>query len=347
MVVLLLTLISTVFYSNLSLWTILALAIGAFVLIRTALEYIRLPNLERKAIFVTGCDTGFGREAALRLAKFGCRVYAGCLTEKGISSIENEAKGSNLNLVGVSLDITNDESVQNAVKFVQNDMPTGIKLWALLNNAGVFNTYGPAEWCNIDEYKVAMELNFYGAVRCTHAFLPLIKQSKGRIGFTTSVAGRFATPCATPYSSAKYALAGYVEAASTEVYDFGVRYAIFEPGVFKTALLDELAKQTRVDFAWNKMSESLREEYGEEYKQSFLSSWTKGMNFVGSSRTHRVPDAYIHFATSRFPRFRYRCGWDSKLLWCPLSLLPTELSRFIWIQKPHFVPAAVKQKKYD
>lgn len=51
------------------------------------------------------------------------------------------------------------------------------------------------------------------------------------------------------------------------MFDFGIGCAIFEPGIFKTKLLDREAKNKRVHFVWNKMSENLRREYGEEYKQ--------------------------------------------------------------------------------
>ncbi|KAI6190350.1 Retinol dehydrogenase 7 [Aphelenchoides bicaudatus] len=298
--------------------------IGYFV-VRYLLECLVLSDLEQKAVFISGCDTGFGRQAALKLAQKGCPVFAGCLTKEGITSIENESKGLRGRVIGVPLNILEDESVREAANFVEKNLPPGTKLWALLNNAGVFSTFGPSEWCEISEYKLAMDLNFYGAVRCTHAFMPLIKKSKGRIGATTSVSGRLATPCATPYSSAKFALSSYIEAISTEMFDYNIKFAIFEPGIFKTNLLDRTAKNKRVDFVWNKMSASLREEYGEEYKQKFLDHWHKTMDEVGSSNTNHVVDAYVHFVISKFPRFRYKCGWDSILFWCPASCLPDQL----------------------
>lgn len=54
---------------------------------------------------------------------------------------------------------------------------------------------------------------------------------------------------------------------SVELYDFGIICGIFEPGVFKTNLLNKEAKNKRVNFVWNKMSQELRDEYGEAYKE--------------------------------------------------------------------------------
>lgn len=53
----------------------------------------------------------------------------------------------------------------------------------------------------------------------------------------------------------------------TELSDFGITCAIFEPGIFKTKLLDQEAKNKRVSFVWSKISAELREEYGEAYKE--------------------------------------------------------------------------------
>lgn len=49
------------------------------------------------------------------------------------------------------------------------------------------------------------------------------------------------------------------------------------------------------------------------------------MNQFASTRTEFVVDNYYHAITARFPRLRYRCGWDALLVWVPLSYLPTEL----------------------
>ncbi|KAI6218996.1 Retinol dehydrogenase 7 [Aphelenchoides fujianensis] len=327
---------------------VVTVAIG-YWLLKRILERLQVDDLEHKAVFITGCDSGFGRETALKLSRMGIPVYAGCLTEEGLHSIEKEAEEQRLpaRLVGIPLDVTKDESVNEAVRLVREDLPKGTKLWALLNNAGVFTTCGPAEWCSIDEYKWGMDINFYGVVRCTQAFLPLIKQSKGRIAATSSVAGRIGTPGAAPYSAAKFAVAAYMECLFTELKSFGIHCGVFHPGIFKTPLLDEEAKNKRVEFAWQKMAPELREEYGEEFKASFLKHWHQTMNNIGSTCTYRVTDAYIQFVTSRYPRFRYVVGLDALFFWIPMSWLPAEWSRPLWQIESTAKPAAVLQGKYD
>lgn len=78
-----------------------------------------------------------------------------------------------------------------------------------------------------------------------------------------------------------------------------------------------------------------------------LDHWHKTMDEVGSSNTNHVVDSYVHFVTSRYPRFRYKCGWDSILIWCPMSCFPTNWIRFMWAPRNKFSPAAITKKKYD
>jgi NAD(P)-dependent dehydrogenase (short-subunit alcohol dehydrogenase family) len=83
------------------------------------------------------------------------------------------------------LDVTSDESVKKAAKFVRQHLPQSHRFWALVNNAGVLRSekgtilklekvpsflscYGPDAWTPLEEYKEAMEVNCWGCIRCTH-----------------------------------------------------------------------------------------------------------------------------------------------------------------------------------
>lgn len=66
-------------------------------------------------VLITGCDTGFGNQAAKQLDLIGCRVIAGCLSTEGCSTL---SKTCSSRLVPVLMDITNEESVQQAFQTV-------------------------------------------------------------------------------------------------------------------------------------------------------------------------------------------------------------------------------------
>lgn len=63
-------------------------------------------------------------------------------------------------------------------------------LFGLVNNAGVANPIGPTEWMSPEDYRGVMAVNAFGVIEVTLAFLPLLKQARGRVVNTSSVLGR-------------------------------------------------------------------------------------------------------------------------------------------------------------
>ncbi|GMR45021.1 hypothetical protein PMAYCL1PPCAC_15216, partial [Pristionchus mayeri] len=198
-----------------------------------------------------------------------------------------------------------------------------MKLWGIVNNAGVFPVCGPADWCSLKQYSDSLNVNCLGAVRISHRFLPLLKQSKGRIVTMGSSAGRMHGQFLAPYCASKFAVEAYMDCLRFEMRQFGVSVHILEPGAFKTELLNEDALNARVDKIWSELSEDVRREYGETYKNNFKESWNGGVNFVANSNLHWVVDHYEHALFSYWPRLRYYPGWDSIFLFVPLSLMPS------------------------
>ncbi|TKR92448.1 hypothetical protein L596_007098 [Steinernema carpocapsae] len=309
---------------------LLLFALVGYYFARYLWELLEVHGFEKKAVFISGCDSGFGRHLALKCAASGFMVFSGCLTKEGAKSLGEESKG---HVITVSLDVTSDDSVREAARFVEGKMGNGVELWALVNNAGVFTCYGPDDWCTIEEYKFSFDVNTLGVVRTTHAFKPLLKRSKGRIVTVTSVAGRMSSPCAGPYSAAKYAAEAYMDTIRQELRPYGITCCILEPGAFKaTNLLDECAMENRVEKVYSRLDDDLKKEYGEKFKINFIKKWNEVLHTFGTSRTDYVVDNYYHAITARFPRLRYRCGWDALFFYGPLTYLPTELEDFLlWI----------------
>ncbi|GMS79819.1 hypothetical protein PENTCL1PPCAC_1994, partial [Pristionchus entomophagus] len=328
-------------------------ALVGYVVLRYCWELIPVGGTKQKAVFITGCDSGFGRALSLKCAKAGFTVFSGCLTEQGRESIYKESIG--LPLHPVPLDVTNNESVAAARKIVGEKL--GDKdLWAIVNNAGIFSCYGLAEWCSTDEYKLSFEVNLLGCVRVTNAFLDLLKRSRGRVISVSSVAGRIATSGSGPYSVAKYGVEAWNDVMRRELRPFGVSVHLLEPGIFKaTNLLDKKAHDDRVWSVWKKMSANLREEYGEDYRQEVVDQWNAALDRIGSSHINHVIDNYYHALTAYFPRLRYQCGWDALLIWSPASYMPTPIQDAFLntlVRSTPPIPAIMKrggyaEKKHD
>ncbi|GIY76618.1 hypothetical protein CEXT_282921 [Caerostris extrusa] len=153
---------------------------------------------EGKAVFITGCDSGFGNATARKLDAKGFHVFAACLFPLGPGAAQlNQETSERLKIVG--LDVTSEESVLKALEFVKNNLGHCI-IWAIINNAGVYKGLS-VEFSTLQEFRDCVEVNAFGPIRVTKAFLPLIRKSKGRVVNVTSMGGRVAAPNMTPLHS--------------------------------------------------------------------------------------------------------------------------------------------------
>ncbi|GEP93349.1 NAD(P)-dependent dehydrogenase, short-chain alcohol dehydrogenase family [Chitinophaga terrae (ex Kim and Jung 2007)] len=129
-----------------------------------------------KFALVTGANKSIGFEVAQQLAQEGIYVYLGSRNlENGAEAVANlKAKGLN-NVEALQLDITNDESVNNARKEIGRK--TNV-LDILINNAGIYGGHPQtALESTIEQFKAVYDANVYGAVRVTQAFIDLLKKS--------------------------------------------------------------------------------------------------------------------------------------------------------------------------
>ncbi|XP_048251372.1 D-beta-hydroxybutyrate dehydrogenase, mitochondrial-like [Haliotis rufescens] len=85
----------------------------------------------------------------------------------------------------LKMDVTKDGEVTEALKYVQ-DRCRSTGLWAVVNNAGI-DGGGPVELCSMKFYKEVCEVNLFGAIRVSKAFLPLVRQAKGEENNSYSV----------------------------------------------------------------------------------------------------------------------------------------------------------------
>uniref|UniRef100_A0A8C0GIU1 Retinol dehydrogenase 5 n=1 Tax=Chelonoidis abingdonii TaxID=106734 RepID=A0A8C0GIU1_CHEAB len=211
------------------------LYVGLVALVWALGWYLRdrqtLASVQDKHVFITGCDSGFGHMLAKRLDRKGFRVLAGCLTQKGAANLQRSSSPS---LRTTLLDVTSSESIQQAVEWVRAEV--GEKgLFGLVNNAGVANPIGPTEWMRIQDFRQVLAVNTFGLIEVTLGFLPLLKQARGRVVNTSSVLGRLSAN-GGGYCISKYTVEAFSDSLRRDMYHFGVRVSIVEPGFFKTAV---------------------------------------------------------------------------------------------------------------
>jgi NAD(P)-dependent dehydrogenase (short-subunit alcohol dehydrogenase family) len=191
-----------------------------------------------QTILVTGSNSGFGRLTVETLARQGYRVFAGMRAVEGrnapaAADLRALAEREQLALQIVELDITNDASVEQAIKSIVDS--TG-RLDVVVNNAGVAYT-GPLEAFTLEQVRQQFETNVFGILRVNRAALPQMrKQGSGLLLQIGSLAGRVAIPFQGLYGATKFALEGLTESYRDELAPFGIDAAIIEPGTYPTPI---------------------------------------------------------------------------------------------------------------
>ncbi|MGP4102867.1 SDR family NAD(P)-dependent oxidoreductase [Nonomuraea sp. KM90] len=123
---------------------------------------------------VTGANKGLGRETARRLAGRNWRVFLAARDrERGMRTVD-ELAAEGLDLEFVELDVACDESVAAAAKAVAARVD---RLDVLVNNAGIGSPVLDPAGTGVDAVRQVFEVNVFGQVRVTHAFLPLLRRS--------------------------------------------------------------------------------------------------------------------------------------------------------------------------
>ncbi|XP_041328609.1 retinol dehydrogenase 16-like [Pyrgilauda ruficollis] len=107
--------------------------------------------------------------------------------------------------------------------------------------------------------------------------------------------------------------------------NFGVKVCVIEPGYFKTMITSVENLEKNFYASWEKLPEEIKASYGEGYLRDFAAA-LKVLQKGCSTNLSLVTNCMEHALTSLHPRSRYSAGWDAKLLYLPLSYLPSALS---------------------
>lgn len=313
-------------------WILLPL-IGIFtLLIFCFLKSKAKLDIKGKYVLITGCDSGFGRATAILLDKMGVCVLATCLTKGGEQSLKSVTSDK---LKTFQLDVTNSEQIKevyyNVNELVKRDGGGG--LWGLVNNAGIGYML-PIDWAPMRIFKRTADVNLWGLIEMTKTFLPLVKMARGRVVNFASVGGRFSTSLFSHYTVTKYGVEAFSDALRREMYPWGVKVSILEPGAFRTNINQPSIIEKNLKEAWENLDDHLKEEYGEEYLKEVIKRLTE---FPTSDRLDEVANTVVTALTSHAPRDRYPVGLDARMLMAMVSWLPTFAMDFIllsWLKFP-------------
>ena len=188
--------------------------------------------LGKKAL-VTGGGAGIGRAICEKLAGLGASVMVADLNEitaKEVASLLAAPSGGKHAFC--RMDVTQKQSVQSAVEYTAKTLG-GIDI--LVNNAGV-STMQRVENLTEEEWDFNFNVNIKGVFFVTQAALPYLKESKGKIVNTASMASIKAAPLLAHYSATKFAVLGFTKACALEFAEYGITVNCTCPGYVKTSM---------------------------------------------------------------------------------------------------------------
>jgi NAD(P)-dependent dehydrogenase (short-subunit alcohol dehydrogenase family) len=272
------------------------------------------------AILITGSSSGIGRAIAERFGARGWRVFASLRRPDAGASLRDLAARKGWQLTTPELDVTSDDSVATAVGEVLRQ--TDGRLDVLVNNAGYY-AYGPLEETSTDELRAQLETNVVGVHRVTRAVLPAMRaRISGTIVTIGSLSGRVAVPMVGPYHATKWALEGMIEAWRLELYPFGIRIVLIEPGPFETA------------FYTNQRRAAAAERADSPYA-ALLASYLRQAARLGRAKDLTpLVDAIERAATAANPRLRWPVGRTSFSAGRLRPFVPDRL--YEWIMRAAF-----------
>lgn len=207
---------------------------------------------ESGCVFVTGADSGMGEATVLHLSKSGYdTLYAGCFLESSFEPLKAKVRaagGDVAKIVPVKLDVTSDASVAAAAATVRADLATKKQhLIGVINCAGMgFN--GPAEYFPMDMYQRQMDVNFFGYIRVTQQFMPLLKAAvavpgarRARCVYIGTGGGILSPgpPLLTAYMASKWAIEAFCRSIRVEMQlrELPIDCCMVNPGFVKPTML--------------------------------------------------------------------------------------------------------------
>ncbi|MEW6235589.1 MAG: SDR family oxidoreductase [Candidatus Omnitrophota bacterium] len=258
--------------------------------------------MNEPSILITGASTGIGRECALQLDGMGYRVYAGVRQPSDYKAL---GQGMSPRFSPIFLDVAKPEQIAEAVGIVKSQSG-GFGLSGLVNNAGI-GVVGPIELVPIDMWRRQFEVNVFGAAAVTQAFLPLLRQGRGRIVNIGSIAGKSSMPFGGPYNASKFALEALTDSLRVELRPWRISVSIVEPGAVKTPIWEKSQKEAEAFFA----------QVDEEKMQLYKDPLAVFLRLAKEAEKNAVPpaivaNAVIHALTARRPKARYLIGADAK-----------------------------------
>jgi len=223
---------------------------------------MKIPDT-KNLVIITGCDSGIGEALAGLLIEKNCTVL--------ISYLEKNPFPPADNLYSCRLDLLEQGSITSFTEYAVKLLAGGMKLFALVNNAGIAKG-GPVENISLEIFREVMEVNFFGLAALTQKMIPSLIVSRGKLIINGSMAGRIALPFLAPYAASKFALEGFTDSLRRELNPLGINTILLNTAGIATPIWKK-SKNQNIELTNTKYRKSMK-----EFREKFIETGESGLD---------------------------------------------------------------------
>ena len=266
----------------------------------------RMKNFTDRVAAITGAGSGIGRALAEALAERGAHLALSDIDGDGLAETVRRCEGHGVKVTADLLDVADREAVFTWADAVAKAHG---KINLIFNNAGVDLT-ATFEGASYDDFEWLMNINFWGVVHGTKAFLPHLRAAgEGHVVNISSVFGLVSIPTQSAYNAAKFGVRGFTDALRIEldIEQCGVSATTIHPGGIKT----NIARNARIDPSAGAFGDDPA-EFGNDFEKLARTTPEKAaqqiLRAVSRNRRRALigPDAVVFDLISRLPAGLYQ-----------------------------------------
>ena len=192
-----------------------------------------MKDFKDKIVVITGAGSGMGRSYALEFAKLGAKLALNDYDPKGLAQTVALLKKAGIKGVfSKAFDVGDKAAMNDFAAAVQSKLGNA---HVIINNAGVGGGGQPVWAMDDQSYERTLQINFFGVLYGTRAFLPqLLANDEGAVVNISSVFGLVGTPNASDYCASKFAVRGFTESLMVELEESPISVHLVHPGGINT-----------------------------------------------------------------------------------------------------------------